>query len=213
MLESILEAVAVVFVVAGPIDNSVVFASLAKDYTPQRRRKTAIKSCIIAVALLLVFALLGDDLLRVVGVQLASLEVAGGILLLLLAIQMVWGNEAQAEEEEASKASGDIAVFPMAMPLIAGPDAIVAVIVLMGKHDGHLAMECAVLGVIVGMLTLTLLAMLFAARISKLLGSSGLDIITRIHGVLLAALACEFILEGISHSSFIQDLLDKAPPA
>lgn len=211
MLESILEAVAVIFVVAGPIDNSVAFASLAKDYPPPRRRKTALKSVAIAVALLLGFALVGDDLLRVVGVQLASLELAGGILLLLLGIQMVWGKEAQAEKDEVDAAAGDISVFPMAMPLIAGPDAIVAVVLLMGKHQGDLLMESAVIGVIIGMLALTLVAMLFAARISRLLGDSGLDIITRIHGVLLSALACEFMLEGIAHSSFIQELLNKPP--
>lgn len=204
-MTGLVEAFSVLFVVLGPIDNAAVFAILTHDYDASRRRRSALKAVCVATGVLLGFGLFGDDLLRLIEVQLSSLQIAGGILLLLTAIQMVTAAPSREEKKEkraeADDGPGeDVAVFPMAMPLIAGPDAIVAVVMLVSKAGDTFPSQIGVFVVMLVILVLVYLGLLASGLLVRLLGKQGVDIISRILGLLLAALAVEFIIEGLASS-------------
>jgi multiple antibiotic resistance protein len=168
----------------------------------------AIRGTLIAGIILLGFALLGEYLLTGLGISLAALRISGGILLLLIGIDKVFArasngaSTSKAEQQEA-EIKEDISVFPLATPLVAGPGAMGATILLMTDVKGNLSHQAAVIGAMLAILLLTLLALLFASKLQKLLGVTGMHVVGRIMGVLLAALAVQFILNGIVQSGII----------
>ncbi len=189
------------FVIIDPVGTATIFAGLTHDWTPAERWESAKRGVIIAGVLLLAFAFGGEFLLRALGVSLAALRIAGGILLFLLATEMVLAKPSgvrgltYGEREEAAHRD-DIAVFPLAFPLIAGPGALTSVVLLMGAAHGP-----AEIGGLVGagavVLALTLLALFLATRIVMVLGVTGTNVIGRVLGVVLAAFAAQFVLDGV----------------
>ena len=164
----------------------------------------AIRAVLVASAILLFFALLGEDLLRALGISLSAFRIAGGIMLFLIAVDMVFEKrterrEHRAEEVRASEVE-DISVFPMAIPMIAGPGSIASVMLLTARSEG-LAETLVVLAALAATMVLTLFALLAAAPLMKLLGRKTEAMITRVLGVLLAALAVQFVLDGL-HRTF-----------
>jgi multiple antibiotic resistance protein len=164
----------------------------------------ALRSVAIASAILLFFALFGEDLLRALGVSLAAFRIAGGIMLFLIALEMVFEKrqerrEKRADEVNATPEIEDISVFPMAIPMIAGPGSIASIMLLMARSEG-LQQSLVVLGALAAILVLTLLALLTAGPLMRLLGHKVEGMITRILGVILAALAAQFVIDGISVS-------------
>jgi len=190
-------------VVIDPPGCAPIFAGLTAGSTPVHRRAMAVRSVLTAAGILLFFALLGEDLLRALGVSLSAFRVAGGIMLFLIAVDMVFERrterrETRAQEVSASEAE-DISVFPMAIPMIAGPGSIASVMLLMARSDG-VPQSVIVLGALAATLLLTLVALLAAAPLMRLLGHKMEAMITRILGVILAALAAQFVLDGIERS-------------
>ncbi|MCB0167194.1 MAG: MarC family protein [Anaerolineae bacterium] len=208
MLETAVVAFTTLFATIGPIDAAAVFAALTPDATPRQRRSTAVRGALIATVILLLFALVGESLLAGLGISLAALRTAGGILLLLIGIDMVFARPSgststtPAETQEATLKQ-DIAVFPLATPLIAGPGAIGAVILLMADVEGNLLLQGVILLTLLAVLLLTFLALLGAGQIQRLLGVTGLHVISRIFGILLSALAVQFIFDGIGQSGLL----------
>ena len=208
MLETAVVAFTTLFATIGPIDAAAVFAALTPDSTPRQRRSTAVRGALIATVILVLFALLGKSLLAGLGISLAALRTAGGILLLLIGIDMVFARPSgststtPAETQEATLKQ-DIAVFPLATPLIAGPGAIGAVILLMANVEGNLLLQGVILLTLLAVLLLTFLALLGAGQIQRLLGVTGLHVISRIFGILLSALAVQFIFDGIGQSGLL----------
>jgi multiple antibiotic resistance protein len=205
MLETYIIAVTTFFATIGPIDVAVVFAGLTSDKSTAAKRKIAIKGVLIATSLLLLFALLGERLLTSLGITLAALRTAGGILLLLIGIDMVFarvsgGTSTTPDEAEEAESSQDISVFPLATPLIAGPGAIGAVILLMANVEGDLAKQSMVVFGLLSLMLGTFVAILGASQLHRLLGVTGLHVITRIFGVILSALAVQFMFDGIKQS-------------
>jgi multiple antibiotic resistance protein len=201
-------ASATFFAVIGPVDVAAVFAALTASATPAERRAMAVRGVLIAAGILLTFALLGELLLQTLGISLAALRTAGGILLLLIGIEMVFVRSSGAvttTDEEAREAElrRDITVFPLATPLIAGPGAMGAVILLMANAEGDLQRQMVVLASLLAILALTLLALLAASQLHRLLGVTGMHVISRIFGVLLSALAVQFIFDGIAQSGLL----------
>ena len=155
----------------------------------------------IAAVILLGFALGGEPLLGLLGIGLPAFRIAGGVLLLLLAVDMVMvrhsglrtttGAEAEESEERA-----DISVFPLAIPLIAGPGALTSIVLLMSESRDHLS-RLNVVGELLLVLLLTLLLLLGAGRLTKVLGITGVNVVTRVFGILLAALAVQFVTDGV----------------
>jgi multiple antibiotic resistance protein len=208
MLETALIAFTTFFATIGPADVAALLAVLTPRSSAAERRAMAIKSTLIAAAILLPFALFGDTILTLFGITLPALQTAGGILLLLIAIDMVFARSSGSTtttDEENREAAGkaDISVFPLATPLIAGPGTISATILLMAEARGdHLQMAIVVL-VLLGVLALTLALMLVATQVQRLLGVTGLHVVSRVIGVLLAALAVQFIFDGIGASGIL----------
>jgi len=198
-----LTAFATFFTTVSPIKAAPVFSALTQGWTARARQTTALKGTLIATMILLVFGLWGDDLLRILGISLSALRVGGGILLLLLAIQFVMEPADRASgvaPTEEAAAAERIAVFPLAMPMIAGPASITAVIVLVSAHPDRLAAQAVILSMMGLVLLVTLGLLLIAGALERLLGHTGMHVIGRIFGIILAALAAQLILEGLGGS-------------
>lgn len=206
MLETALTAFANFFVVIDPIGVVPFFLSLTAGFDKDSRRRTALKSVAIAAIILLMFTVLGQPLLHYLGVTLGAFRIASGALLFLLAIDMVVVKESgirattPKEEEEASHRGPDVAVFPLAIPLIAGPGAIASTILLQTQNNGDLVAQAITAGVMVGVLAITGIGFLAAGPIMTLLGVTGINVLTRVLGIVLAALAVNNIVEGLRAS-------------
>lgn len=208
MIETAILAAATFFATIGPLDVAAMFAAMTSKDDPKQRRRTALRGTAIATAILLAFALLGERMLASLGISLPALRIAGGILLLLIGIEMVFaissgGTSTTDEEEREAATRQDIAVFPLATPLIAGPGAMGAAILLMSDAGGSFVLQAAVIASLLAILLLTLIGMLLASQLQRLLGVTGMHVITRIFGVLLSALAVQYILDGIAQSGLL----------
>jgi multiple antibiotic resistance protein len=201
MIELYISSLITFFVVIDPPGCAPIYAGLSAGADPVHRRAMAIRAVLVAAAILLVFALFGEDLLRGLGISLASFRIAGGIMLFLIALEMVFEKRTERREDRAAKVAAtpeveDVSIFPMAMPMIAGPGSIASVMLLMSKNDG-IERTLVVLGALATILALTLLALLAAGPIMRVLGVKIEAVITRLLGVLLAALAVQFVIDGI----------------
>ena len=208
MLQTALVAFTTFFATIGPLDTAALFPALTPHNTAQERRAMALKGALIGGAILVFFALFGEGVLAAFGITLPALRTAGGVLLLLIAIDMVFarpsGGTTTTPDEQAEAATRqDVSVFPLATPLIAGPGAIGAAILLTADADGdplHLAIVVAAL---LAVILLTYLLLLAATAVQRLLGVTGLHVISRVMGVLLAALAVQFIFDGVAGSGLV----------
>jgi multiple antibiotic resistance protein len=202
--ELFISAFVTFFVVIDPPGCAPIFASLTSGADATHRRTMAIRSVLVATGILLVFAVFGEDLLRSLGISLDAFRTAGGIMLFLIALEMVFEKrterrENRAEDIMASPEHEDISIFPMAIPMIAGPGSIASVMLLMARSNG-LEESLIVLGALATILVMTLVMLLLAAPMMKLLGKRIEAMITRILGVLLAALAAQFVIDGVKAS-------------
>jgi MarC family membrane protein len=209
MMETTTVALATFFATIGPIDVAIVFAALTAEQTAKQRMILALRGVLIAWIILTLFFLFGEALLRSFGISLAALRTAGGILLLLIAIDMVFAHNSGATsttDQENAEASmrKDIAVFPLATPLIAGPGAIGSVLLLTANTEGALTEQIYVYAALLTILLFSFICLITASQIQKILGLTGMFVISRIFGVLLSALAVQFIFDGILASGLIQ---------
>lgn len=211
MLETAGLALTTFFATIGPIDVAAVFAALTVKATPAHRRLMAVRGIVLGTIILLAFALFGETMLSYLGISLAALRTAGGILLLLIGIDMVFarssgGTSATDDETAEAAAKDDISIFPLAMPLIAGPGAMGAAILLMAGTEGDWIRQVIVIACLLAILLMTFLALLAATQIQKLLGVTGLHVISRVFGILLSALAVQFIFDGIDQSGLLGNI-------
>jgi multiple antibiotic resistance protein len=192
------------FVVIDPPGCAPIYASLTTGASGTERRSMAIRAVVIASGILLVFALFGEKLLAALGISLDAFRIAGGIMLFMIALDMVFERrterrEARAEEISRTPEVEDVAIFPMALPMIAGPGSIATVMLLMSRSEGILE-SAIVLAAMATVLALTLLSLLAAGPLMRLVGERIEAVITRLLGVLLAALAVQFVLNGLAGS-------------
>lgn len=204
MIELFISAFVTFFVVIDPPGCAPIYASLTGGANAQQRRSMAIRAVFIAAIILLVFALFGEELLTALHIELNSFRIAGGLMLFLIAIDMVFEKrterrEARAQEILDTPEVEDVSVFPMAMPMIAGPGSIASVMLLMAQNDGT-DRALVILGALAAVLILTLVALLVAGPMMRLIGKNAETVITRLLGVLLAALATQFVIDGLKQS-------------
>jgi multiple antibiotic resistance protein len=204
MIELFTTAIVTLLVIIDPPGCAPIFASLTSGTPLAHRRTMAVRSTAVAWCILIFFALLGEPLLRTLGVSLSAFRLAGGILLFKIALDMVFEKRTEKREERAKEIEGtpeaeDISVFPMAIPMIAGPGSIASIMLLSARADG-LAEGAIVLGAMTAVILLTLVALLLAGPLMKLIGAKLEAMITRILGVILAALAVQFVLDGLERS-------------
>jgi len=196
------------FVTVGPVDVAVVLAVLSRRTTSAERRAMAWRGTLAAAGILLLFAIVGEMVLAILGISWPALYTAGGILLLLIGIDMVFARTSggvsvtEAETIEA-RSREDISIFPLATPLLAGPGAMSASVLMMSKAAGEPAAQVVVLGALLAIMVLTLVCLLVAGRIQHLLGVTGAHVLGRVLGVLLCALAMQFIFDGLKQSGLL----------
>jgi multiple antibiotic resistance protein len=204
MTELFTTAFITLLVIIDPPGCAPIFASLTSGTTLAHRRGMAVRSVLVAWCILLFFALLGEPLLRTLGISLSAFRLAGGIMLFIIALEMVFEKRTERREERAKEIEGtpeaeDISVFPMAIPMIAGPGSIASIMLLTAKAEGTIE-GLVVLGAMTAVLALTLLSLLAAGPLMKAIGAKLEAMITRILGVILAALAAQFVLDGLERS-------------
>ena len=207
MLEIAAITLATLFATVSPIDISAIFAALTSEYSDKKRKRTAVRAVTVATIVLLVFAVLGEVLLSVLGISMASLRTAGGIILLLIGIEMVFARTSGASsttelEDEETQERQDVSVFPMALPLIAGPGSMGAVMLMMA-HASDFYQQATVILCVIAIMLLTLVCLFAATPITRLLGVTGMHVIMRVMGVLLCALAVQFIFDGVVESGVL----------
>ena len=201
MLELYISSLITFFVVIDPPGCAPIYAGLSAGATPAHRRAMAVRAVFVASIILFVFAAFGETLLRALGISLASFRIAGGIMLFLIALEMVFEKRTERREDRAAKIAAtpeveDVSIFPMAMPMIAGPGSIASVMLMMSRNHG-VENVVVVLGALATILLLTLAALLAAGPIMRVLGAKIEAVITRLLGVLLAALAVQFVIDGV----------------
>ena len=200
MIELFASAFVTFFVVIDPPGCAPIYAGLSAGASAVQRRAMAVRAVVIAGLILLVFALFGEALLKGLGIELASFRIAGGIMLFLIALEMVFEKRTERREDRAAKVQSDhvddVSIFPMAMPMIAGPGSIATVMLLMSRTTG-IERSAVVLAAMLANLLLTLVALLAAGPLMRMLGRRIEAVITRLLGVLLAALAVQFVIDGV----------------
>ena len=204
MIELFVSAFVTFFVVIDPPGCAPIFAGLTAGASAVHRRAMAVRAVLVAAAILFGFALFGEVLLRALGISLHAFRIAGGIMLFLIALEMVFERRTERREDRAEKIMAeeevtDISIFPMAMPMIAGPGSIASVMLLMSQSQG-LAQSVVVLAAMFAILALSLVALLAAGPIMRLVGAKIEAVVSRLLGVLLAALAAQFVIDGITAS-------------
>ena len=204
MIELFTTAFITLAVIIDPPGCAPIFASLTSGTDAVHRRKMAVRSAFVAWCILMFFALLGEPLLRTLGISLSAFRLAGGIMLFMIALDMVFERRTERREERAKEIEGtpeaeDISVFPMAIPMIAGPGSIASIMLLTARAD-TIAEDVTVLAAMTVVILLTLLALIAAGPLMRLIGAKLEAMITRILGVILAALAAQFVLDGLERS-------------
>jgi multiple antibiotic resistance protein len=188
-------------IVLDPIGLAPTFVAITHGLPRKARRQVAIRASLIAAAILAGSALIGDKLLATVGISLPAFRIAGGLLLFSIASEMVFGVRIERQSKTAEQALEEhvrnIAAFPLAIPLMAGPGAITATVLLSGRAAGQPALLAGLIGVVFVVVALCLVTFLAATRIEKLLGITGNVVLSRLLGVLLAALAVQFVVDGV----------------
>jgi multiple antibiotic resistance protein len=200
-LEFMISAFVTLLVVVDPIGLAPTFLAITDGMPAASRRQVAIRACVIAAVILAGSAVIGDWLLTKLSISLPAFRIAGGLLLFSIASEMVFGvrieRQTQAAEQALDERVRNIAAFPLAIPLMAGPGAIAATILLAGRAGGSIFTFSALFAVIVAIVALCLCVFLLAGRIGKLLGITGNVVLSRLLGVLLAALAVQFVIDGV----------------
>jgi len=200
MLSKLLEDAITLFVVINPIGKVPLFIAITRDETPQRRRQIARRGVVIAAVILIAFIVIGQILLEGLKVSLPAFRVAGGLVLLLIALKMVLSEEeSRSRSTEPAPAGGprDVAVFPLAMPFIAGPGAVMAAVLLTDNDTFSILQQAATGVVLLVILAITYVILLGAEAVQRRLGPTGTNVLSRVLGLVLAALAAEAMLGGL----------------
>ena len=201
MIELFVSAFVTLFVVIDPPGCAPIFAGLTTTAPRPAVRRMALRACVIATLILLVFALFGEQLLGALHIELNSFRIAGGIMLFLIAIDMVFEKrterrEKRAEEVRSASEVEDVSVFPLAIPMIAGPGSIATIMLLMSRAEGT-AGTLMILAALGAVMLLCLAALLAAGPMMRLVGAKAEAVVTRLLGVLLAALAAQYVIDGL----------------
>ena len=192
----------ILFVVVDPIGLAPIFVGLSYGGSASYRRRMAWRGTLIAAAILLTFVIFGAGLLQVLGIGLPAFQIAGGALLFLLAVDMVFARQSgirsttEREQREAEN-KGDISVFPLAFPLIAGPGALTTVLLMSSQRAAEPYALVTVFIVVMLVLAITLAILLASERIMQLIGETGANVVSRLLGVILAALAVQYVIDGV----------------
>lgn len=197
-----ISAFVTLFVVIDPVGLAPFFVAITQGMSSAERRAIGLRACGVGVGLLCLFALLGEAVLGFAGISMAAFRIAGGVLLFLTALDMLFERRSQRREDQTSEERPDPSVFPLATPLIAGPGALATMVLLRGETGGDWVATALILGVMVLVIGLVLVMFLSAGLIERALGRVGTNVVSRLLGMLLAALSVQFVLDGLRDFGF-----------
>ena len=223
-MNDVFTAFVTLFVVIDPIGLAPLFVALTQGAAADERRRIGIVAVAVAAAILTLFGLVGEAALGFLGISMAAFRISGGLLLFLIALEMVFERRTQRRERQGQNARHDDgqddrahataesddaprhdpSVFPLATPLLAGPGAIASLILLLGRQQGDLAGQLAVFAVLYALLLLVLAAFFLGGVIERLLRRTGVLVVTRLLGMILAALAVQFVLDGLADFGLLE---------
>jgi multiple antibiotic resistance protein len=202
MIDELVKFFVLFFVVVEPITLVPLFAAMTEGADDAFRRRMALKAVIVAGCVLLLFAVGGAWFLRMMGISMAAFRIAGGIMLFLIALEMVFaresGTRSTPDELEEGKKRVDVSVFPLAFPFIAGPGALAIVLLTFGASRDDFALSVGLFGVVISVLVITYLLMRLTPLVMRVMGVTGGNVVNRLSGVVLAALAVQFIITGVT---------------
>jgi multiple antibiotic resistance protein len=199
----LITAFATLFVVIDPPGLVPMFIALTQGMGADQRRTIALRGCIIAASMLTVFAIAGEAVLGFIGISMSAFRIAGGLLLFLTALDMLFERRTQRREGQHADPDHDPSVFPLATPLIAGPGAIASMILLVGQSGPGWVGTIAVIALMLAMVAVTFLFLLASPPLERMLGRTGTIVITRLLGMLLAALSVQFVIDGVKGTGLI----------
>lgn len=201
-IEFITSALVTMFVIVEPVALVPIFLAVTHGFSAEQRRQVAWRACVIAFAILAACAFVGDWLLRQLGISLPAFRIAGGLLVFWIAFEMVFGLRANRKSEVARDAVDKehiihVAAFPLAIPLLAGPGAITATLLLAGQASGRPVLMTGLVGVLALVVLVAWLCLRLAPQVDRLLGTLGNVVVSRLLGIILAALAVQFVIDGV----------------
>ncbi|MEL6302674.1 MAG: MarC family protein [Pseudomonadota bacterium] len=208
MLEQLIRHFVVLFVVIEPITLVPLFGALTRGGEPTYRRKMAIKSIVLSTIIFWVFALAGQSLLETLGINVASFKIAGGLLLFLIAVDMVFARQSglrstTVREQDEARYREDISVFPLAFPLIAGPGALATLLLLLVELQDNWIEFLGLMAMAMLVLAIALVMMLLTSPIIRVMGETGANVVSRLTGVILVALAVQYVVDGVNTLFFV----------
>jgi len=204
MIEQLLTFFVVFLVVVEPVSVIPIFMALTEGLSEAERRRTARKGILIAAVILFVFSLAGGPFLRVMSISIDAFRIFGGLLLFLIALEMVFartsGTRTSDTEEAEGRRRADISVFPLAFPFIAGPGALATILLAFGPAQGRWLLTAGLLACVAVVLVIALVTLYLASPIMRVMGVTGANVLNRLFGVVLGALAVQYVLDGIRGS-------------
>jgi multiple antibiotic resistance protein len=203
MLDLLVPAFVTLFVIVDPIGLSPLFITLTQGMTDDERRRVGRRALLISFLLLLAFGLFGESLLTAIGISIPAFRISGGLLLFLTALDMLFERRSNRRERQANEPAADPSVFPLAMPLIAGPGALTTMILLTSRNSGDIPALIGIHLVMVAVLALVYLTFRLSGLFARALGQTGIVVLTRLFGILLAALSVQFVLDGLRDYGFV----------
>ncbi|MDF1833157.1 MAG: MarC family protein [Porticoccaceae bacterium] len=201
MIEKLTQDALIIWATIDPIGTMALFAALTAHLTPTERRRTAFKAIGYAALVLIGSIVIGQVILSAMGIRLVSFQIAGGIILFLFGLQMIFSSDSQQATKEPEH---DMAVFPLAIPATATPGAILAVILLTDNQAYPIAAQTGTALIVLCILAVTLVLLLLSERIIKIIGTSGASILVRVMGIILAALSVELVMDALSIGQRVQ---------
>jgi MarC family membrane protein len=203
MLDLLVPAFVTLFVIVDPIGLSPLFIALTHGMTEDERRRVGRRALILSFVLLLAFGLFGETLLTAIGISIPAFRISGGLLLFLTALDMLFERRSNRRERQANEPVADPSVFPLAMPLIAGPGALTTMILLTSRNSGDIPALIGINLVMIAVLALVYLSFRLSGLFARALGQTGIVVLTRLFGILLAALSVQFVLDGLRDYGFV----------
>ena len=200
MIDKLLHDFLIIWATIDPIGTMALFAGLTAKLTDKERRRTAYKTIIYAASILIGAIAVGQLLLGAMGINLLSFQVAGGVILFLFGLQMIFSEKSS---DKTGEPLHDISVFPLAIPATASPGAILAVILITDNNIYSIQEQLITTGTMLAVIVITLVLLLFSGKIIRIIGNGGASLLTRIMGMILAALSVEFIMEAIGVDKWV----------
>jgi len=197
MLEIFIQSFVLYFVVIDPLGNTPIFMTVTQQQNIKEKNKTAIESILIATIILVLFSVIGNFLLSYLNISLAAFRIAGGMILFIIALEMLFNKRQQRREKNIENISDKVAIFPLAIPLLSGPAAITSVIVIVSNFGDNFLYQLMGVASLISVMTITLILFLIVSKSEKFINKKVINVFSRIIAIILAGLSVQYIIDGI----------------